>query len=187
MNAQCFTDIVRNSKRTVFRRGVIVRPISVVDLLDRSHESEGETRRQSYKRMWRARLFMFFMLVLAMMLPTHSIWALPMGDRISYRDFTFPSLVEPFFIEVSTYSLVHAPWPQNLGKEFFTREYIGRADLEMVNRRAINNLKNIAAAMGHGSVLLGDAAGGKIRFMLDDEADGVWIEDEQAEGKFFLE
>ena len=59
MNAQFCTDIVSDRKRTVFRRGALVRPVTIIDVLDRAKGSEGVTRRQFYKRMWRNRFYMF--------------------------------------------------------------------------------------------------------------------------------
>ena len=95
MNALFSTDRVGNRKRFVFRRIAIVRPIAMIEVLDRTKESQGATRRTLHRRMWRNRFLGLPMLFLTLMLSTNQIWALPMGDRISYRDFTFPSLIDP--------------------------------------------------------------------------------------------
>ena len=174
------TKIVRNRGRTVTRPRALVRPFAMVGVLDRTTDRQPATRRQSHTRMWRIR---FPMLFLAMILHANLIWALPKGDVISYRDFTLPNHIEPFFIEISTYSPVHAPWPRNLSKGSFTTEYIDQADLDRVNRRAINQLKNTVPTVVGQSVLLGNAAGGKIRLVLDEESDDIWTEGEKAEMK----
>ena len=63
------------------------------------------------------------------------------------------------------------------------RTVFRRGILDRAKRRTVNDLKNIVSMEIQKSVLLGEAARGKILFVFDDGGDDTSTEDEQVEGE----
>jgi len=68
MNAQPCIVIVSDPKTTVFRRGALLQPVTIVDVLDRTEEWEVIPQRQSNKRRSPSISAMFTMLFFFVML-----------------------------------------------------------------------------------------------------------------------